>query len=142
MGSTAVVVVQRGAVIAEWGDVERPVHCHSLRKSFLSALYGQPVRQGTLSLGATLAELGIDDAVEPRLTDAEKQATVEHLLQARSGVYHPAAYETPAMVEERPAREPHPSPRRALPLPASGSVILPINVGEGSAKNGESRRRR
>ena len=108
MGSTAVMVVQDGFVIAEWGDVERPVSCHSVRKSFLSALYGAPVADGTIRLDATLEALDIDDAVAPSLSDAERQATVEQLLQSRSGVYHPAAHETTEMEESRPERESHP----------------------------------
>jgi CubicO group peptidase (beta-lactamase class C family) len=37
----------------------------------------------------------------------EKQATVRDLLEARSGVYHPAAYETKGMAEQRPQRGSH-----------------------------------
>jgi CubicO group peptidase (beta-lactamase class C family) len=54
----------------------------------------------------TLGELGIDDN-EPSLTPAEKQATVGDLLKARSGVYHPALYETAAMQAQRPPRGSH-----------------------------------
>jgi len=107
LGSTALVVVHEGYVIAEWGDVTTPIQCHSVRKSFLSALYGAPVADGTIRLDATLAELGIDDSVAPSLSDAEKQATVEQLLMSRSGVYHPAAYETESMEANRPERESH-----------------------------------
>ena len=108
MGTTAVVIVQHGAVVATWGDVERPVQCHSVRKSFLGALFGTPVEQGVIDLDLTLEALSIDDAVPPSLSVAEQQATVQHLLQSRSGVYHPAAWETPEMEAERPARESHP----------------------------------
>jgi len=38
------------------------------------------------------------------LTEPEKQATVRDLLEARSGVYHTAYYETQEMYETRPAR--------------------------------------
>lgn len=55
-----------------------------------------------------MAELGIDDN-EPRLTDEEKRATVHDLLKARSGVYHPALYETARMKEKRPPRHSHAS---------------------------------
>jgi len=37
----------------------------------------------------------------------EKQATVRDLLEARSGVYHPTAYETKGMLEEKPPRGSH-----------------------------------
>ena len=57
-------------------------------------------------MSSTLAELGIDDN-EPSLTDVEKRATVRDLLTARSGVYHPALYETPGMAAMRPLRGSH-----------------------------------
>jgi CubicO group peptidase (beta-lactamase class C family) len=57
-------------------------------------------------LDASLARLGIDD-VPPALTEVEKQATVRQLLEARSGVYHPALYETEGMARRRPVRGSH-----------------------------------
>jgi CubicO group peptidase (beta-lactamase class C family) len=53
-------------------------------------------------LDATLAELDIDD-ITP-LTATERSATVRHLLQARSGVFLPAASETVEMQRDRPLR--------------------------------------
>ena len=47
----------------------------------------------------TLDELLDDDP--PALTQVEKGATVHDLLAARSGVYHPALYETDAMAAAR-----------------------------------------
>jgi CubicO group peptidase (beta-lactamase class C family) len=38
------------------------------------------------------------------LTAEEKEATIRELLEARSGVYHAAAYETEGMKEKRPQR--------------------------------------
>jgi len=103
---TAVMVVQDGKVIASWGDVSREVNVASVRKSLLSTLYGIAVSEGRISLGSTLADLGIDDK-PPALTAAEKQATVRDLLMARSGIYHPAAYETGDMRRNRPERGSH-----------------------------------
>jgi CubicO group peptidase (beta-lactamase class C family) len=54
-----------------------------------------------------MADLGIDDS-PPSLTAEEKQATVRHLLQARSGVYHVALAESPAVAAARPPRGSHP----------------------------------
>jgi CubicO group peptidase (beta-lactamase class C family) len=105
IGSAAVMVIHDGAVVAWWGDVETRYMCHSVRKSFLSALYGVHVAEGHIDLDKTMAELDIDD--EPPLTPLEKQASVKDLLKARSGVYHPAAYETKAMKKARPARGRH-----------------------------------
>jgi CubicO group peptidase (beta-lactamase class C family) len=90
----------------QWGDVASPVNVASIRKTLLSALYGRCVDAGEISLGATLAELGIDDS-PPSLSPLEKQATVADLLRLRSGVYHPANYETPGAKAERPERGSH-----------------------------------
>ena len=66
-----------------------------MRTSLLSALVGVHVDQGNLDLNATLADLNVDD--DPPLTEEEKGARVVDLLAYRSGVYHPAAYETAKM---------------------------------------------
>ncbi len=57
-------------------------------------------------LSSTLGDLGIDDNA-PSLTDIEKKATVVDLLKARSGVYHPALYETKGREAKRPKRGSH-----------------------------------
>lgn len=105
--TAAVVVLQHGEVVDQWGAVAMPLKCHSIRKSVLSALYGNHVDQGTIDLDATLKQLGINDN-EPSLTEPERQARVRDLLRARSGVYHPALYETAAMAAKRPKRGTHP----------------------------------
>lgn len=103
---TAVMVVQDGKVIASWGDVSRKVNVASVRKSLLSALYGIAVSEGRIDLGNSLADLGVDDKA-PALTGPEKHATIRDLLMARSGIYHPAAYETGDMRRNRPQRGSH-----------------------------------
>ena len=89
--SSAFMVIADGVVVASWGDVGRRYMCHSVRKSFLSALYGVYWDRGEIELNKTLAELGIDDWPDP-LLERERQARVLDLLKARSGVFHPAAY--------------------------------------------------
>lgn len=106
MNPTAVMVVQDRRVIASWGDVSREVNVASVRKSLLSALYGIAVAEGSIHLSSSLADLRIDDK-PPSLTAGEKQATVRDLLMARSGIYHPAAYETGDMRRNRPERGSH-----------------------------------
>ncbi len=101
-GSDAFLAVFDGGVLVAWGDISRRYMCHSVRKSFLSALFGIEVDEGRIDLDKTLEELKIDD--EPPLTKEEKQARIIDLLQSRSGVYHAAAYETPTMKERRPER--------------------------------------
>ena len=105
LDSTAIMVIYNGAVVIAWGDIERRYMCHSIRKSYLSALYGIHVDQGNIDLNKTLAELNIDD--NPPLTDAEKQAKVVNLLKSRSGVYHNASCESDDMVKYRPKRGSH-----------------------------------
>ncbi len=89
--SSAFMVIADGAVVAAWGEVERRFMCHSVRKSFLSALYGIYWDRGEIELNKTLADLGIDDEPDP-LLESEKRARILDLLKARSGVFHPAAY--------------------------------------------------
>jgi len=104
---TAVMIVQDGKAVASWGDISRKVNVASVRKSFLSALYGIAVAERKIDLTSSLAELGIDD-MPPSLTTAEKSASVRDLLMARSGIYHPAAYETNDIKRKRPPRGSHP----------------------------------
>lgn len=106
ISTEAVMIVAGGKVLESWGAVESKFNVHSIRKSFISALYGIQVEARKVRLEATMAVLGIDDN-EPRLTDEEKSATVHDLLKARSGVYHPALYETARMKELRPPRHSH-----------------------------------
>ncbi len=104
--SSAVMIVQHGKVVAEWGDTTKRTELASVRKSLLSALIGIAVAQHQVNLDSTLGELGIDDN-PPGLTEVEKGATVRELLQARSGIYHAALYETPGMAKARPPRYSH-----------------------------------
>lgn len=102
----AVMLVAGGKVLEAWGAVDRKLNVHSIRKSFLSALFGIQAQAGTIRLDATMAELEIGDH-EPGLSEVEKRATVRDLLKARSGIYHPALYETAGMKKRRPARYSH-----------------------------------
>lgn len=105
IGTSAFLLIYDGKVVTQWGETERRFMCHSVRKSFLSALYGFYVDAGKINLQTKLSELGIDDIFP--LSKQEKSATIQNLLQARSGVYHPAAYETEAMKKLRPERDSH-----------------------------------
>jgi CubicO group peptidase (beta-lactamase class C family) len=105
LGSAAFMAVYNGRVLVVWGDIERRFMCHSIRKSYLSALYGIHVDEGRIDINKTIGELGIVD--KQPLTETEKRATVRDLLKARSGVYLPAAYETARMKQLRPLRGSH-----------------------------------
>ena len=106
-GYAAVMAVYDGMVFYSYGETSRNYWCHSIRKPFLSALYGIHVYAGDINLEATMQDLGIDD-IPPSLTQEEKQATVRDLLKSRSGIYHEAAAETQTMIDIRPARGSHP----------------------------------
>jgi CubicO group peptidase (beta-lactamase class C family) len=104
--TSAVMIIQGGKVVDEWGDTDKKIDAYSVRKTLLSALYGIYVAEGVIDLNATLEQLGIDDSPAP-LTKEEKQARVVDLLRARSGVYHPVDFETESMMRDRPARGSH-----------------------------------
>ncbi|MBL8512531.1 MAG: serine hydrolase [Betaproteobacteria bacterium] len=104
--TAAVMIIVEGRVLAAWGDTATKYNVHSIRKSFLSALYGISVSERTIRLTDTMLDLGIDDNA-PSLTDIEKTATVDDLLKARSGIYHPALYEAATMAAARPERGSH-----------------------------------
>ncbi|HEX6322749.1 MAG TPA: serine hydrolase [Vicinamibacterales bacterium] len=89
LDTTAMMAVVGGRVLFEYGDVTTVSYLASVRKSVLAMLFGNYVQSGKIRLDRTLAEMGIDE--HGGLTDEEKQATVEHLLGARSGIYHPAS---------------------------------------------------
>ena len=105
IGSAAVLVVYDGAILVDWGNVDQRYLCHSVRKSFLSALYGIHVAEGNIDVNKTLAEYHIDD--NPPLNVEEKKAKVVDLLTSRSGIYHDAAAENDAMTHDRPPRSSH-----------------------------------
>jgi len=88
--------------LKEWGEVDEKFMTHSVRKSFLSALFGNYVRRGVINLEKTMEELGIDDV--PPLTNEEKKATIRDCLKARSGIYHTALYESAGMKALKPKR--------------------------------------
>ncbi len=104
--TSAYMVVQNGRVVDQYGAIEKPFLVHSVRKSFINALYG--IQAGKhIDLSKTLGELGVDDN-PPGLTHIEKQATLIDLLRSRSGIFHPAAYETEGMKASRPLRGSYP----------------------------------
>jgi CubicO group peptidase (beta-lactamase class C family) len=105
--TSAVMIVQGGEVVDQWGDIDKKISSYSVRKSLLSALYGIYSAAGVIDINQTLEQLGIDDSPDP-LTKQEKQARVVDLLRARSGVYHAVDFETESMAKGRPPRGSHP----------------------------------
>jgi CubicO group peptidase (beta-lactamase class C family) len=115
LGLHALRVSRSGEPVLTFGDQCRPVVVHSVRKSLISALFGQIVERGLVSLGTTLAELDVDDT--PQLTAEERSATVRDLLQARSGVYLP------------PAAQPPPAPAHLVPPRRPAVPTRPAHTG-------------
>lgn len=107
LDTAAVFVVEHGRVVTQWGEPASKFNIHSIRKSLLSGLYGIAVARREVDTGATLEDLDIDDNA-PSLTPLEKQARVIDLLKSRSGIYHPALYESPDMKARKPQRGAHP----------------------------------
>jgi CubicO group peptidase (beta-lactamase class C family) len=103
--SSAVMVIYKGKVLVSWGDIEEKYKAHSIRKAFLSALYGINVDKGIIDLDMTLEELKIDD-ITP-LSSIEKMATIENLLQSSSGIYLPAQGDGHSMKVNKPERGSH-----------------------------------
>lgn len=81
----------RGRVIFEYGDLQHVSKVASVRKSILAMLYGKYYAAGGINLDKTLGKLELTDVVP--LLPIEKEATLYHLLTARSGVYLPTANE-------------------------------------------------
>ena len=122
VGPAAFTVATPEARLAEVGNPRERLAVQSVRKVVASTVIGTLVADGTLDLEATLADLEIDDAVPPSLTAEERTATVRHLLQSRSGVYHPAAFEDPAMRNR---------PRRGSAQPGELAVTLDSSLPKG-----------
>ena len=89
INTSAVMAVVGGRVLFEHGPVDSLSYLASVRKSILAMLYGNYVEDGTIDLGLTLEDLGMDDV--QGLLPVEKRARVLDLVTARSGVYHPAS---------------------------------------------------
>ncbi|SFW24524.1 CubicO group peptidase, beta-lactamase class C family [Sinomicrobium oceani] len=87
---TGLMIVHRGKVVFEFGDVEEVSYIASCRKSVLSMLYGRYVENGTIRLDKTVKELEIDDV--EGILPIEQTATVKDIISARSGIFHPEGY--------------------------------------------------
>ena len=89
LNTTGLMVVVNGKILFEYGDIVELSYIASCRKSIMSMMYGKYVNNNTVNLDMTLGELKFDDV--QGLLPIEKQATIRHLLMAKSGVYHPAS---------------------------------------------------
>ncbi|MEJ2585477.1 MAG: serine hydrolase [Robiginitalea sp.] len=87
---TGLVIVQDGQIVFEYGDIKENSYIASCRKSVLAMLYGKYVQNGTIDLTKTIKTLNIEDV--EGILPVEQEATVQDLISARSGVYHPEGY--------------------------------------------------
>ncbi len=83
------MVIVRGKVLFEYGDVKELSYLASVRKSILAMLYGKYVANGKIHLDKSLKDLGMSD--HGGLLPVEEKATIRHLISARSGIYHKAS---------------------------------------------------
>ena len=102
--SKAVMIIYNGAVLTQWGHVERRLECASIRKSLLSALYGIAVEKGDVDIDETIGAIGVDEDVG--LTSIEKSAKVSDLLKSRSGIYLFPAFDD-FQITRKPKRGSH-----------------------------------
>ena len=104
--TTGLVIIYRGKVLLEYGDVVELSYLASARKSILSMIYGPFVENGKINLSKTLSQLQFED--KGGLLPMEKQATVKDLLTARSGIYHAASNpgDETAMAPQRGTKQP------------------------------------
>ncbi|MGH9855029.1 MAG: serine hydrolase domain-containing protein [Blastocatellia bacterium] len=89
LDTTAMFVSVGGRSLFEYGDLTHQSYLASVRKSVLAILYGKYVENGKIQLDKTLGELEFTDV--GGLSPREQEATVEHLITARSGIYHLAS---------------------------------------------------
>ena len=83
--TTGMMILQHGKIVYEYGDIEEVSYIASCRKSVLSILYGKYVEDGTIDLNQTIGAIGIEE--DEGLLDVEKSATVDHIINSRSGVF-------------------------------------------------------
>lgn len=104
---SALVVIHHGKMVIGLGEPSKRYKVYSMRKSFVSALYGIYKEKGKIDLSQKIADTNIVFPVA--ISEKEKSATIADLLMAKSGIYLPAALETDSMKKKRPERGAHPS---------------------------------
>ena len=84
--TTGLLILKDGKVLYEYGNLTEVSYLASARKSVMAMLYGKHVENGTIDLQETIGAVGIDE--KDGLLPIEKTATVDHIITARSGVFH------------------------------------------------------
>ena len=104
-GSEALIILTDGKIVYNWGNTNKKLLVHSIRKALLNSLYGIYIENGTIDTTKTIGQLKIDDI--NMLSEIEKSATIADLLKSRSGIYHSAAAVSQAMLASMPVRGAH-----------------------------------
>ena len=84
--TTGMLVLQDGKVLYEYGNTSKINYLASCRKSILSILFGKYIENDSIDLNETIESIGIDE--NDGLLPIEKQATINDIITARSGVFH------------------------------------------------------
>lgn len=100
-GGVAALVIVKGRIIADWGDTDAAFDCRSIRKSFLSSLFGIYQEKGMIDINKSLSEAGIND--QGKMRESELQTQIKYLMSSSSGIYLPATFES-AIYQNKPAR--------------------------------------
>jgi CubicO group peptidase (beta-lactamase class C family) len=95
-GTHAIIILHKSDIIFQYGDITNTSYIASMRKSILAILYGMY----DIDLTKTLKKLNIDNV--EGLSTIEKTVTIENLMTARSGIYHPAS--NPGDNQNKPKR--------------------------------------
>ncbi|WP_115462178.1 serine hydrolase domain-containing protein [Winogradskyella aurantiaca] len=86
---TGLLIIHKGQIVLEYGDIEENSYIASCRKSVLAMLYGNHIENGTIDLDKSLKELGIED--HSPFLEIETSATIKDVISARSGVFLPGS---------------------------------------------------
>ncbi len=105
-GSSSALILYQGKIAYQSGDIHQRSLIHSIRKAVLGVLFGDLIEAGTVQLDEQVGDLQLAEPGVP-FTPLEASATVQQLLESRSGIYLPAAAESDAMTEARPLRGAH-----------------------------------
>lgn len=89
MTTTGLLILKDGKTLFEYGDIQDLSYLASCRKSVLSILYGKYVENGTINLNQTIGEIGVEE--DMGLSEIEQSATVDHIINSRSGVFYQPA---------------------------------------------------
>lgn len=87
----ALMIVSRGHVIFEYGDLSLVSKVASVRKSVLNLLFAVETQHGLKLddyMSQTVLQLGLEDKTP--FIELEKHATLEQLMMSRSGIYIPS----------------------------------------------------